>query len=237
MSVTRIDLDGFEKANRYLSGRLSEAECAEFESQMVRDPQLVRELEAIARLKVGLQVLEERGELDALVRGAHWSYRWIAVAAAVGVLAIALLTFRGFVTPEERSMIAAVPAALTDRQGNILPSAGTFTVLRKRVTTADAVITLPGAGGAIELKVLPESPAPAEGYRVSLWQQTGSGADERRLGAVTHVMPAAGGFLAIFMDTTALTPGEYLLVVSPTDADDRPDRGDVFRISMSRAPD
>lgn len=235
MSVTRIDLDGFEKANRYLSGRLSEAECADFESEMVRDPQLMRELETIARLKVGLQVLEERGELDEVVRGAHWSYRWIAVAAAVGVLAIALLTFRSFVTPGERSMIAAVPAALTDRQGNVLPSAGTFTVLRKRVTTADALITLPEAGGAIELKVLPESPAPAEGYRVSLWQQTGS-ADERRLGAVTHVMPASDGFLAIFMDTTALTPGEYLLVVSPTDADDRPDRGDVFRISMSRAP-
>ena len=30
-------------------------------------------------------------------------------------------------------MLAAVPAALTDLQGNVLPSAGTFTLLRKRV--------------------------------------------------------------------------------------------------------
>jgi hypothetical protein len=229
-----MDLEGLEKANRYLSGRLSDAECAEFESEMVRDPQLVRELEAIARFKVGLEVLQERGELDAVVRGPHWSYRWLAVAAAIAVLAIGALTFRSLVTPGERSMLAAVPAALTDRQGNVLPSAGTFTVLRKRVTTADAVIDLPQSGRAIELRVLPESPAPADGYRVSLWQQT-SGTEQRRLGAVTHVMPATDGFLVIFMDTTPLTQGEYLLVVSPTATEDRPDRGDVFRLSMSPA--
>jgi hypothetical protein len=235
MAVTRIDLDEFEKANRYLSGRLDDAECAEFEKRLVREPELIRELEAIARFKVGMQVLEERGELDAAVRGPHWSFRYLAVAAAIGVLAIGLLTFRSFVAPSERSMLAVVPAALTDRQGAVLPSAGSFTVLRKRVTTADAVIDLPPANGAIELKVLPEIPAPADGYRVSIWQQQAAGTEARRLGSVTHVMPAADGFLVVFMDTTALTQGEYLLVVSRTDAEDRPDRGDVFRINMNPA--
>lgn len=234
MAVTRTDVQEFEEANRYVSGRLSEAECVEFERRLVRDPQLVRELEAIARFKVGLQVLDERGELEQAMRGPHWTYGWLAVAAAIAVLAIGVLTFRSFVTPHERSMLAAVPAALTDRQGNVLPSAGAFTVLRKRVTTADAVIELPPAGRAIELKVLPETPAPADSYRVSLWQRP-PGADARRLGSVTHVMPAADGFLVVFMDTTALTQGEYLLVVSPTDADDTPDGGDVFRISMNPA--
>jgi hypothetical protein len=229
-----MDLEDLEKANRYLAGRLSDAECADFESQMVRDPQLVRELEAIARFKVGLEVLQERGELDAVVRGPPTFYRWLAVAAAIAVLAIGVLTFRSLVTPGEHSMLAAVPAALTDRQGNVLPSVGTFTVLRQRVTTADAVIALPQSSGAIELRVLPESPAPADGYRVSLWQQT-PGKEERRLGAVTHLMPTTDGFLVVFMDTTALTQGEYLLVVSPTATEDRPDRGDVFRISMSPA--
>jgi hypothetical protein len=234
MAVTRIGMDEFEKANRYLSGRLSDTECADFESRLVRDPDLVRELEAIARFKVGLQVLEERGELDAAMRGPHWSYRWVAVAAAVAVLAIGVLTFHSFAPPDERSMLAVVPAALTDRQGNVLPSAGSFTVLRKRVTTADAVIDLPAPGRAIEVKVLPESPPSADGYRVSLWQQP-AGADARRLGSVSQVMPASDGFLVIFMDTTALTRGEYLLVVSPTAEDDRPDRGDVFRLSMNPA--
>jgi len=232
MDFTRPDLQEFEKANRYLSGRLDDAERAEFEGRLVQDPQLVRELEAIARFKVGLQVLEDRGQLDQVVRGPHSSYRWLALAAAVAVLAIGVLTFQSFVTPSERSMLAAMPAALTDRQGNILPSAGTFTVLRKRVTTADAVIDLPSQPRAIELRVLPESPPSADGYRVSLWQQ---GAEPKRLGAVTHVMPAADGFLVVFMDTTALMQGDYLLVVSPTTADDRPESGDVFRISMNPA--
>lgn len=234
MAVTGTDVQEFEQANRYVSGRLSDSECVEFERRLVQDPQLVRELEAIARFKVGLQVLHERGELDQALRGPHWTYGWLALAAAIAVLAIGVLTFRSFVTPHERSMLAAVPAALTDRQGNVLPSAGEFTVLRKRVTTADAVIDLPPAGHAVEIKVLPESPTPAQGYRVSLWQQA-PGASARRLGAVRHVMPATDGFLVVFMDTTALTPGEYLLVVSPTDEDDSPDGGDVFRISMNPA--
>jgi hypothetical protein len=234
MSVTKLDLQEFETANRYLTGRLGEAECADFEKRLTQDPELMRELEAVARFKVGLQVLHERGELEAATRGPHWSYRWIALAAALAVLAVGVLTFRSFVTPDERSMLAAVPAALTDLQGNVLPSAGTFTVLRKRVTTADAVIELPPQGRAIEVRVLPESPPQADGYSVSLWQQPPA-ADPRRLGSLNHVTPAADGFLVVFMDTTSLAPGEYLLVVSPTIAEDRPDRGDVFRISMTPA--
>lgn len=232
MSVTKLDLQEFETANRYLTGRLSDAECADFENRLTREPELVRELEAIARFKVGLKVLHERGELEAVTRGPHWSYRWLAIAAAIAVLAIGVITFRGFVTPSVPSMLAAVPAALTDRQGNVLPSAGTFTLLRKRVTTADAVIELPPPGRAIEMRVLPESASQADGYRVSLWQQSPA-AEPRRMGSITHVSPAADGFLVVFMDTTPLTPGEYLLVVSPTAADDRPDRGDIFRISLN----
>jgi hypothetical protein len=235
MSVTNIGLQEFETVNRYLTGRLSDAECAEFEKRLTREPELVRELEAVARFKVGLQVLHERGELDAATRAPHWSYRWLAIAAAIAVLAIGVVTFRSFVTPAERSMLAAVPAALTDLQGNVLPSAGTFTLLRKRVPTVDAVIALPPAGRAIEMRVLPETPSQTDGYRVSLWQQA-QAAEPRKLGTVTHLTAAADGFLTVFMDTTSLTPGEYLLVVSPPTAEDRPDRGDVFRVSMSRAP-
>jgi hypothetical protein len=102
------------------------------------------------------------------------------------------------------------------------------------VTTADAAIELPAQGRAIEVRVLPESPPSADGYRVSLWQQQ-PGSDARKLGSITQAMPAADGFLVVFMDTTALTQGEYLLVVSPTAEDDRPDHGDVFRISMNPA--
>src|SRR5512139_1376343 len=108
MIVTRLDLKELETVNRYLGGRLSESECADFEQRLTHDPELVRELESIARFKVGLQVLHERGELEAAVRGPHWSYRWIAIAAAIAVLAIGVLTFQSFVTPSAPSMLAAV---------------------------------------------------------------------------------------------------------------------------------
>jgi hypothetical protein len=230
MSVTRIDLEELETANRYLSGRLSEAECAAFETRLVREPELVRELEAIARFKVGLQVLDERGQLDDATRVPGWP-RLLAVAAAVAVLAFGALMFRKVATPTAPSMLAAVPAALMDRQGNVLPSAGAFTVLRKRATTADAVIELPSQGHALELRVLPESAPNKDGYTVSLWQQP-QGAATEKLASLTHVSAAADGFLTVFMDATRLTPGEYVLVVSSADGVDQPAGGDVFRISL-----
>ncbi|MEJ0038767.1 MAG: hypothetical protein WDO68_22275 [Gammaproteobacteria bacterium] len=232
MSVTRIDLDEFETANRYLAGRLNDAECAAFETRLVQDPQLVRDLEAIARFKVGLQVLHSRGELDEATRAPRWSYRLLAVAAAVAILAFGTLMFRNVFAPSVPSLLAAVPAALTDRQGNVLPSAGTFTVLRSRATTADAVIELPPPGHAIEVRVLPESPSQEDGYNVSWWRQP-RGAVAEKLGSLGHVSAAADGFLVVFLDTTRLTPGEYLLVVSPTNAGDPSAGRDVFRISLT----
>jgi hypothetical protein len=230
MSVTRIDLEELETVNRYLSGRLSDAECTAFETRLVSEPQLVRELEAIARFKVGLQVLDERGQLDEATHAPAWP-RLLAVAAAVMVLALGMLTFRSVLRPAEPSMLAAVPAALMDRQGNVLPSAGAFTVLRKRATTADAVIELPAQGRALEMRVLPESPPNKEGYGVSLWQQP-QGAAAEKLASLTHVSAAADGFITVFMDATRLTPGEYVLVVSSNDGVDQLAGGDVFRISL-----
>jgi hypothetical protein len=230
MSVTKIGLDEFETVNRYLSGRLTEAECAAFETRLVREPELVRELEAIARFKIGLRALQDRGELEQTLEAPPWP-RLFAVAAAVVVLALGALMYSNVYTPAERSLLAAVPATLLDRQGKVLPSAGTFTVLRKRATTADAVIELPPAGNSLELRVLPESPPDQDGYGVSLWQQP-QGAAAEKLASLTHVNATADGFLTVFMDASRLTPGEYLLVVSPSNGDDRPAGGDVFRISL-----
>lgn len=236
MSVTRIDLDEQELANRYLAGRLTDAECEAFENRLVQEPELIRDLEAVARFKVGLQVLEERGELENAIRGSRWTPAWFAVAAAAALVVVGVLLVPYMITVRQPSLLASIPASLTDRQGNVLPSAGSFTLLRKRVTTADAVIDLPPPGRAIEVRVLPESPPPQDGYTVSVWRQPQNGSAEK-LGSTPHVTAAADGFLTVFIDTTRLTQGEYLLVISAPGGDDRPAGGDVFRIQLNPAHD
>src|SRR5262249_37968305 len=62
-------IDDPTRASRYLADQLSEAECAEYEARITEDPDTVAELEATARLKIGLQRLRRSGELSALIAG------------------------------------------------------------------------------------------------------------------------------------------------------------------------
>ena len=76
-------------AARYVAGRMSEAEIAEFESQMLSRPDLAADVNVRQRMKAGLQVLEERQELSEIITGvANRRRRMLALAAGIAVAAI-----------------------------------------------------------------------------------------------------------------------------------------------------
>jgi len=62
-------IDDPTRASRYLADQLSDAECAEYEARFTEDPDAVAELEATARLKIGLERLRRNGELSEFDRG------------------------------------------------------------------------------------------------------------------------------------------------------------------------
>src|SRR5689334_9000237 len=76
-----------ESAERYVAGRMSEAEEQLFETTMLERPELAAEVDARQRMKAGLQTLEARGELDALLARSRPS-PYVRYAAAAGVVLV-----------------------------------------------------------------------------------------------------------------------------------------------------
>src|SRR5689334_15311794 len=85
-------IDDPTKASRYLADQLSEAECAEYEARFTHDPDAIAELEATARLKIGLQRLRRSGELSELIAAgspAGPTRTWM-LAMAASVVAVVI---------------------------------------------------------------------------------------------------------------------------------------------------
>ena len=217
MQVTNRNQDDARIAQRYLAGQLSPAEQEAYEQQYIRDPEALQELEATARMKVGLANLRDTGQLDSLLRGAPTTSRRTvavgAIAASVAMIMIAVALWRGVSIPDGGALMASA-TELVDSSGNPLTVAATYALMRVRGTTAyDAVVELPGEPKAIELRVRPESAAPI--YRAALSRIRADGSVVQ-VAMVNDLAAEADGFLRIYVDSSKLETGSYLLVLSAT---------------------
>jgi hypothetical protein len=200
-----------ELANRYLAGTLSEAERGAYEPEVARNADTLRELEATARLKVGLARLRESGELGELLRPAPWArYRLaLAAAAVLAVIAVSVMVARlGGESIAARPLLAASAVALVDQRGSRLPIANTVALFRKRVASYDAIIEASPTPRAIELRVLPETLVSSGQYRVTLARMNDAAAPEP-VASITKLQPATDGFITLFVDTSRLVAGSY----------------------------
>jgi hypothetical protein len=215
MSVSHMVRDDVTLANRYLAGQLTESERSALEAELTENPEVLRELEATARLKVGLEKLRERGELDALLQPPQsWRNPYlVSLAAGLGVLVIGAFLIRGAMQGAGEQVLVATVSSLVDTSGNALPVARTFAVFRKRVEDYDAVVDLPATRQAIEIRVLPETVASPPSYQVSLSRMREDETLEP-VATVTDVRPGGDGFLSVFADSAALQAGRYRLTVS-----------------------
>jgi hypothetical protein len=220
-------------ANRYLAGTLSEAERAAYEPEVIENDDTLRELEATARLKVGLARLRESGELDELLRPTGWSRYGtaLAAAAAVAVVAVAVMLVRFGGESAARPLLAASMASIVDQRGSVLPVGGTIAVFRKRVASYDATIRATPNPQAIELRVLPETTIAAGQYRVSLARLNDQGA-ATPVASIERLRPAADGFVSVFVDSSRLAAGDYQLEVSGEGADASTVAAGTFRLHV-----
>jgi hypothetical protein len=229
--MNRQYLDDHHVIARFLSGQLSEDESREFEEYMIANPEIVHELESTARLKVGLHALNDRGELEGLLKSkAFFRDTRYALAASIAILAVcALLYFRGGAPPT--SHLLASMSTLVDPAGHLMPLARTYAILRTRGTDYDALVELPTTPQAIELRVLPENSAHPARYRVSLARVTDDGSLST-IGSVAGLIPDANGFVSVYFDSSKLTHGRYQLTVRGDVDTDVPDTESLFRIKL-----
>ncbi len=235
MKVAYKYTDDATLANRYLADQLSDAEREKFEAALVKNPEVAKELEATARLKVGLEKLRETGELEKLMRPAGFSQRpgLLAIAASVAVLAVGLVIVR-LTTAPTPSLLAASAAAFVDQSGQTLRRGPTHAMLRVRSETYDAIIELPGARQAIELRVMPGLPSQAAQYRVSLSRLRDDGSTEP-IATVKELEPAEDGFINVFADSASLQPGRYQLTVTGESVSDAAVAAETFLIRVKPA--
>jgi hypothetical protein len=200
-------------ANRYLADDLTETELGAYEAYLARNPEALRELEATARLKVGLQRLRETGELPRLIAERSLFHGPLAVALAAGIAALVVglglwQWHPGFETGRS-SMLASSLASLLDPTGHPLPAGGSQAVFRKRGEAFDAVLDLPTAAAAINIRVLPDLTGPYE-LSIARLRNDDSAAP---MASLSKLRPAADGFVDVYVDSGRLSTGRYRLTL------------------------
>jgi hypothetical protein len=222
-------------ANRYLADQLSESERTAYEAALEQDPEALKELEATARLKIGLHRLRADGELESLMRGSRVfrSPVLLAMAAAVAAIVIGLGVWRFGVESARPQLLAATLSALHDRNGRTLPLGGTQVMFRKRAEAYDAVIEVPPGQAVTELRVLPEAPVSTAKYGVALTRVHPDGSEER-LDMIDGLAPASDGFISVYADSSKLSPGKYRLDLRRVDI--RMPTAESFSIKVTKGP-
>ncbi len=198
-----------ERIRNYLAGRLSDEESEAFGERLVRDPELVRELERTLKLREGLRHLASAPRPAQAAAPTRQPRTWLpalAAAAAVGVLAIALWVYSG---AARVPLLTASLASGLAREA-VSPVAAQFTFVATRGSAAP-LLALPPAG-IVELRAQAPTRAPASGYRVTLLkEEPDSGAQPVGSTAVAAVQ--ADGYLHVYADAARLKPGHYVLNV------------------------
>jgi hypothetical protein len=231
MQATDRHQDDAGIAQRYLAGQLSPPEQEEYEQYFIRNPDAVRELEATARMKVGLANLRDKGQLDSLLQGAPTTPRrpaMLAIAASVAVIAIAVGLWRDVRAPDGAALVASA-TRLVDASGKPLAVGAIYAVMRTRATDYDAVVTLPAQPQALELRVLPESTASA--YNATLSRILPGGAVAQPA-TVDELRAGDDGFVRLFVDSSRLEPGLYVLGLSASENQTKDIPTSSFRLKV-----
>jgi len=234
--MDRNYIDNRHVLARYLADKLSEDELRGFEEHMTAHPEIVKELEAAARLKVGLHKLNATGELNDLLKSKAWfrDTRYLAMAASITLIALGVTFWFGRGTFEAPKLVASL-TALVDRSGNPLRIANTYAILRTRGTSYDAEIELPSIPQAIELRVLPEVEAHPARYRVAIARI----ADDDSLtsvGTVGSLTTGDDGFVVLYFDSSQLTRGRYQLTIGGDSNTDAANAVSTFKIKLIPPP-
>jgi hypothetical protein len=176
---------------------------------------VVREIERTLRLKEGLAVLQERGELDALLRPRPVWQPALALAAGLAVLVVGVLLW---VSRTPVGPIAASIAALTGNQSQPLRLANTYVLARTRGPVAPIAIALPKDHAAIELRMIPSSRPTDAGFHIVLSQLDAANATAP-LGDTHAVVSSDDGFVTAYLDSARLSRGRYVIELQPEHAD------------------
>lgn len=219
-------------ASRYLANQLSEAERAEYEDLLAHSTAALVELEAVARLKVGLEKLSEDGELLELqerASRANWP-RLLALAAALAAVFVGVMWWHTRATVAA-PVLSASASSFRNHDGRPLPLVATTLIFHRRAGAADASIDLPDTRGILEWRwTLPDGAA-RDLYDVVLIK-TGEGNEAEIVGDVEGLQADASGLVKWYVDSAGLVPGLYRLKLNVHGATGQSTKTESFLIRV-----
>src|SRR3569833_436893 len=231
---TQSLIDDPTRAGRYLAGQLSDAESAAYEAHFAADPEALAELEATARLKIGLQRLRRSGELTELLAASTPgpSRTWV-LAMAAGIAAAVIGESLWFPRTGSPPLLGSAASVLKDRIGHGLSVSITSPLFRTRAVKYDAVIDLPAARGAIRLRVLPSNPTDTARYQASLARIKDDNNPEQPVSLSDLRASTDDGFVDVYADSSLLTPGRYQLILTRENGGAASNDSDTFVIKVN----
>jgi hypothetical protein len=202
-------------ANRYLADQLPESERREYEALLASSSEAVSELEATARLKVGLERLRDTGELEHLLQRRPRSIPSFVLPLAAAIAAVAIgitLWWSTLHRTVAAPLLFASQSSLIERAGHPLPLGVTVALFTRRAGTSVATAERPISPAAVELRILPTSSDRSHRYRLSLSHLRETAVET--LAEVGNLTPAEDGFVEVYADAIRLTPGRYEVIVT-----------------------
>ena len=227
--MDRTYIDNHHVVERYIADKLSDEERRAFEEYFIANPEIVKDIEAAARIKVGLHTLSETNTLNDVLKPAvrNRSGLWAMAASIVAVAIVSAVWFgRGVDSP----LVAAL-SELSDPQGKPLTLADSYAVMRLRSRSNDAEIELPASQQAVELRILPEIETQPPRYRVTISRINDAGAPTN-VGHIDGLIPREDGFVSVFFDSSQLGAGRYQLTLSGDADTSAAAEVSVFRILL-----
>jgi hypothetical protein len=212
-------------AGRYLADQLSAEEQVAYEALLLSNPEALQELEATARLKVGLARLHDRGELDGLIRTPASARpllqlrhpTFIALAASLALAVVGAMLWQH--TMPRTDMLYASLSALQARGEAPRYLVAHYTLMRMRSANTEVLLSPMPTKQAFELRVMPELAPGAKGYLVQLFRVRADGTVERQAVATSLAMQSgADAFVTLYGNSDLLKIGRYQLKVSAAGA-------------------
>ena len=206
-------------AERYVAGTLSEEEIARFEETMIERPDLAADVNVRQRIRAGLELLEQRQQLQPFLAPAV-SRGYSRMAAAAAVLCVAISgTWLGLRQFDDRPAVM-----LTDAQTRDAPIAGPFTLALTRSRTEPPPIVKP-AQGLIHIQLLVSEAAT---FDVALRR---SGDHTETIGSRVRAA-SQDEFVHVFLDAAQLGDGAFEIELTAADGTSR-----SFPFKLIRAPE
>lgn len=195
-----------QQLDAYVGGTADEAETARIEEELISNPALAAQLDVRRRIKGGLELLEQRGQLSPLLKPESRGpgFRLAMAASLFAVLIAGALLFRNMQTGTSIGPALLAASSLDGRQVN-------RSVILARTRGEAQRIVLRKDDSIIQLRLLLNEDVPGE-LQLRLRRP-----DTTDAAAVLAIPPASNGFAEVYLDVRHVAPGRHRLQVSSAD--------------------